>query len=240
MSRFRTTNAVFWVWVWSRFRPGHKIRWMMTQGKRSLYCSLISTIHGTIWHFASVSALDSAASWPIVADACDESHLHTTLFSPLPLVFERASYTLYCMCQTKLWKCHLLDCVCARSDTVGQDVMLALSPSLTPYILSLCTTPRAAFLRSHAVQFFRASSSCGATWICVRITYDISLHIFHQQGDTYSLPPIKPLLTMSAPLLFPLLAPSYISLLTFCLPLLCSLSAFFSSSLPFSISTQIP
>lgn len=41
------------------------------------------------------------------------------------------------------------------------------------FILCLWTTQHASFLRSHAVQFFRASSSCSATKGCVRVTLEM-------------------------------------------------------------------
>lgn len=94
------------------------------------------------------------------------------------------------------------------------------------------------------MQLFWEATLCSSSGCLHHVVHPkcvfISLHVFHQHCDTYSLPPIKPLLTMSPPLLFPLLAPSYISLLTFCLPLLCSLSAFFSSSLPFLSLHRFP
>lgn len=124
--------------------------------------------------------LGSTVSSPTIADdACNESYL-----------------ILY-MCLTKLWKCHLLDCVCARSDNVGQDAHSSLS--LTPYIFLSLNNPACSFSEKPCCAVLRGT-------FVIRCNLNVCSYLF---GDfiskvtrTYFVPLVKPRLTLSPPLLY--------------------------------------
>lgn len=187
------------------------------------------------WHAAQCFLLNSFATcWSRCLSWHWLSQQHLSLCFPF--------FTSACVCvcmlylklymyEPRLWKHCLVGCVCARFDSVGQDVVSLIHTHTHPmHFASLWTTWRAASQRSRAVPF-----DMWCNFICVHITWKIS-----SAGwlITYFLSPVKLPFTSFTPLFLP--PPPRVSpytFTTFCLSLLCSLSAF---SLTFSTLHAFP
>lgn len=193
------------------------------------------------WHWymalydvGHMSRLGSTVLWPIVADECGESHTRIVFPHSISVCVSVIPCTLYVSNQAvkvyPLWQCGTGCHARSISLTFSRTTRFA---SLNDSACAVSEKPCFAVLRDAFLM------PCNLN-VCSYHFWDFISTVTR----TYSVPPVKPPVMPSPPLFFPPLGvclplPLIFSLLTFCVPLLCSLSAVFLA-LPFPSLHEFP